>query len=145
MTMGTDKDEAVEPKSFSDFAAETMARLRDKMRRVMRRGADTGEDLAGLQLKAALGARTRSFMSSEYWRQDLEPFIASELKKCQMRPWRPGEPYTAEAFSAEHKFLSGVDRGLGLILWQMRQWVSEGDDAVKRLKELSARRKASEK
>lgn len=140
------KSEEKEPQSFSDFASATLARLRDQMRRfVLSRNEIPADDLARLQEKASRGARIRAFMSSDVWVHDLEPFISEEIRKCQMRPWRPGEPYSAEAFSTEHKFMSGVDRGLGLPLSQMRTWVEEGNAAVARLKELSARRKASEK
>lgn len=86
--------------------------------------------LLELRLDVSRGQRTRNFLDSPFWKEDLEPFLR---KEARLKPWVPGDPLPLEEVSTLHLWNSGKVYILGVVLKQFEKWVEAGDAAAKTL------------
>lgn len=125
---------------FDDFFKLTMAKLRgvlDKRRDDHLRSQMTPQKRI-LELRAEVnrGLRTRNFLDSMFWKEDLEPFLRGE---AQLKPWAPGGPLQLEEVSTMHLWNSGKVYLLSIMITRFGKWVESGDAASKTLAEEDAR------
>ena len=124
--------EKKEPQKFTDFARNAVSVLSDALkRRPPQRGTD---DVGELRRAVEKARRTREFLASQYYGQDLEPLLRELEKSYAMKPWRPGDPVTDEKFRAEYYFTSGLVAGVAEIPLRMQIWIEEGAVAEERLR-----------
>ncbi len=124
-----------EPETFSAFFSNAVASLKKAAEeRFSKQVKSREKTLSELAQTVAKGERLRAFLESSVWKQDFQPFLADEAAKAQMRPWRPGDPITLEAFQAEHLFMSGKAWQVSNMLTFIGSRIKDGDEAAKQLK-----------
>ncbi len=121
-----------ETRTWLAFATEAFAILRGKSKK----RADDEADIARTAVQTASakigkGVRTRQFVQSSFWTDDLLPWLQDECGVA-MRPWTPGNPdvpFSENRVNALYFYASGKSALVGLILATLKRWIDEGEEA----------------
>lgn len=128
--------EEKEPQGWDEFYSATIGKLQKviESRRDDRLRAAMAPEKRILELRGEVnrGMRTRNFLNSPFWIEDLEPFLRGEAK---LKPWIPGDPLPLEEVSTMHLWNSGKVHLLSMMVARFGKWVESGDSAARALAE----------
>lgn len=108
-----------------------------------RRNLAPREKITQWREDASRGDRARSFLTSDFWRKDMEPLLRAEarIKPCAA----DALPDSLERATIEYLDKSGAARQAERIEKIMREWVLLGDKANAALREEQDKRKSVER
>ena len=127
--METEPQEAVE--FFSGAIAKVKALIAKTRADRDMRGQTPQAKLIELRGIVQRGLRVRTFLDSDFWKQDLEPFLRGE---ASLKPWAPGDPLPIEEVATRHLYNSGKVFIMSRMVSQFGAWVRAGEEASESLK-----------
>lgn len=124
-------EEEKEPQEFSEWfvgVGQKLKNLLEKNRADRAAGLLTPrEKLIELYGAISRAERTRQFLDSVFWKDDLEPFLRGEAK---LKPWVPGDAIPIEEAATTHLYNSGKVYVLTRIMTRFGEWIKAGDEAA---------------
>lgn len=124
-----------EPEDWGTFFSETKAKLvkliKDKHDARTTRDETPREKIVALQQKVNRAQRIQVFLSSDIWKDDLEPFFRAE---AALPPWKEGNPLAPEEALTQYVYNSGKTALASKVVSQLRAWVQIGVEAELALK-----------
>lgn len=124
-----------EPTRWPEWFSAAMAQVREAAARYRKKPElpNAKEREQALHEAVARAGRVRGFLSSEFYKKDLEPFLREEAAKSQMRPWVPGDPVETHKLRAEFFFISGKAFAYLHPIEKIHEWLRSGNEAAKTL------------